>query len=286
MNEAVVESTPNEASAPVVAPVAPETPGSSVVQDRRDAVVPEGDAPEIPPAPDGEAKTEPTPDPVPKGVQKRIDRAVREKYEAQARAKMLEERIAQIEARQQPSAPVAPIEGMPTIDKFNNFDEYVTAKAEFIAKRHIEQAMSEGQRRQAEERQHASQVKLNAEWTKRVEKFTAEMPDFEEVITASTVPMTDPMQQTIKELDLGPKLAYHLANHPDEAAAIADMTPLRAIAALGRLEERLSKPAEKKTTSAPAPITPVGGTARVSKDPGDMSMAEFTRWRRSVIKAR
>jgi len=281
MNEAVVTST-SEAPAPT-----PAAEGAVVSIDRRDAVVPEGDAP--PPPAEGETKPEIKPeDPVPKGVQKRIDRAVRQKYEAEARAKMLEERLSQLEQRQQPPSQQqqrAP-DGMPTIDQFNNFDEYVTAKADFIAKRQIEQTLTEREQRQRTEHQSASQAKLDAEWTKRVEKATAEMPDFEDVVASSEAPMTEPMKRAIKESDIGPKLAYHLANNPDEAAAIAEMTPLGAIRAIGRLEERLSKPAEKKTTSAPAPLTPVGGSAKVSKDPGDMSMAEFTRWRRSVIKAR
>jgi hypothetical protein len=281
MDEAVVVSTPSEAPT-----AAPEDPVSTVIPDRRDAIVPEGDAPEIPPV-DGEAKPEEKHEPVPKGVQKRIDRAVRDKYEAQARTKMLEERLAQLEQRQPaPAAAARAPDGAPTIDQFNNFDEYVTAKADFIAKRTIEQTMGERDQRQAMERQATSQAKLDVEWNKRIEKATALLPDFEEVVSTSEAPMTDPMKAAIKESDLGPQLAYYLANNPDEAVAIADMTPLRAVSALGRLEERLSKPAEKKTTSAPAPIPPSGGKARVAKDPGDMSMDEFTRWRKSVIKAR
>lgn len=218
-----------------------------------------------------------------KGVQRRIDKITRQKYEAEARAKMLEERVAAMEARQA-SAPKD--DEMPTLGKYNNFDEYVAAKAEYISKKTIESTLTEREKRQAAEREATERTKTVESWNKRVEKATAEMPDFEEVITSSEVPMTGPMQQAIMESEAGPKLAYYLANHPNEASDIARMTPIGAIRTLGRIEERLSKPVEKKSTSAPEPLTPIGGKTKVSKDPSDMSQKEFEAWRKSIIKAR
>ena len=112
------------------------------------------------------------------------------------------------------------------------------------------------------------------------------MPDFEDVILSSTVPMTGAMQDAIMESEKGPQLAYYLVNHPDEASKIAVMSPRGAILALGRIEERLENPTAKKTTSAPPPLTPIGSSGKVAKAPEDMSQAEFEKWRRSIIKAR
>jgi hypothetical protein len=72
------------------------------------------------------------PEPLPHGVQKRIDRAVRQKYEAEAETKVLRERISQIEnsqrsqSRQQES-------GEPKLDQFDNIEDYVAAKAGWVA---------------------------------------------------------------------------------------------------------------------------------------------------------
>lgn len=231
------------------------------------------------PPPEPEKPAEPE---VPKGVQKRIDRAVRQKYEAEARAKMLEERLAALEQRSEPQR-AAPIkDSEPTIDKFDNFDDYVAAKAEYIAKRQIESTLSEREQRQAAEREAAARKQTADSWSSKVEKATADMPDFEDVLSSSDVPMTDVMQQAIMESEIGPKLAYYLATKPEEAIKIAQMAPIRAVAALGRLEERLEtqKPAVK-TTSAPPPIQPVGSRAAVSKDPGKMSDAEYAKWRKA-----
>ena len=222
-------------------------------------------------------------DPIPKGVQKRIDRAVRQKYEAEARAKMLEERVAAMESRQSAPQQQRPAnDGEPTIDKFDNFDEYVAAKAEYIAKKQIESTLTEREKHQRAAYEAAERTKTADSWNKRIAAATAEMPDFEEVLASSDVPMTAPMQQAIMESDIGPKLAYYLANNPDEAEKIAGMSPIGAIRTLGRIEERLAnaKP-EVKTTNAPPPLKPVGVKAVVTKDPGKMSDAEYEKWRKS-----
>lgn len=229
-----------------------------------------------------EAKTEEKhDDPIPKGVQKRIDRAVREKYEAQARTRMLEERLAALETRQV-SPPRQNDDSEPTIDKFDNFDQYVAAKAEYIAKKQIESTLTARDKHQSAEREATERTKTVESWNKRVAAITAEMPDFEEVITSSDVPMTQPMEQAILESEIGPKLAYYLANNPEEAEKIAAMSPIGAIRTLGRIEERLAtaKP-EVKPTNAPAPIKPLGSRATVAKDPGKMSDAEYEKWRKS-----
>lgn len=225
---------------------------------------------------------------IPKGVQKRIDRAVRAKYEAEARAKMLEERLSAIEQRQyQPAQQQrAPDDSEPTLDKFQNFDEYVAAKAEWIAARKIEQTLTERDKRQEAAREAAERSKTADSWNKRITQATAEMPDFEDVIASSDVPMTSAMQQAIMESDVGPRLAYYLAQNPDEAIKIAEMSPSRAIATLGRLEERLSSTPNKPVSSAPSPIKPVGSRATVGKDPDKMSTDEWLEWRQQQLKKR
>lgn len=223
-------------------------------------------------------------DPIPKGVQKRIDRAVREKYEAQAEAKMLKERLDRIEQNINQQQRVAnPIDNSePRIDNFDDFDKYVAAKAEWIASKKINETLQERERRIAEERVAAAHYKTVDSWNQKLEKATAELPDFEEVLSSSDVPMSDFMRDAIIDSDLGPKVAYWLANNPDEAKKIASMSPLATVKAIGRIEERLESQAKapKKPTGAPAPLKPVGGKASVQKDPGQMSDAEYLEWRK------
>lgn len=239
--------------------------------------------------PEPKAEEQPKPeekkeDPIPKGVQKRIDRAVREKYEAQAESKMLKERLDRIEQNlQRNQLPTKAIDNSePKIENFDDFDKYVAAKAEWIASKKINETLSERERRTAEERVATAHYKAVDGWNQRLAEATAEMPDFEEVVSSSDLPMSDFMRDAIIDSDLGPKVAYWLANNPDEAKKIASMSPLATVKAIGRIEERLESQAKapKKPTGAPAPLKPVGGKASVQKDPGQMSDAEYLEWRK------
>jgi len=254
---------------PVVAESAPE-PAATIP-----AEVPAAEAPK--PAEEADKHE------LPKGVQRRIDRAVRAKYEAEARTKVAEEELQRWrgESRQQ-----APENAEPTIDKFDNIEHYISAKAKWVANSEIRKAMEQTAHQTQAQQEHQYHAQVMQDWSVRLEQTTAELPDFEEVLSASTVPMSGAMERAILESEVGPKLAYWLAQNPKEAHEISQLPPTRAIARLGRIEERLTtaKPAAPRTTSAPPPVKPVGNTASVTKDPGKMSDAEYAKWRQSTRK--
>ena len=241
------------------------------------AVVPAtAETPETPPV---ETPT-PTP-PTAEELQKKFDRDAamqRRRYEKDLQAEReqrirLEERLAKAE----PARPTDP--GMPTIDKFDNFDEYVTAKAEYIAS----QTLSKHEQRQAAEKAQTAQQQTVEAWNKRV--AAAGIPDFHDVLAASDVPMTSIMQQAIMESENGPKLAYHLATNPADAERIAGMTPIGAVRALTLIEEGLKKPVA--VSKATPPITPVGSKATSIKSLLDVKdYDEFSKRRAAQIAKR
>ena len=254
-----VVSTP----VPVVEPPAPavETPPPAAV---------EPSAPVEPPAP-----------PTAEELQRKFDRdaaAQRRKYERDLQAEReqrirLEERLAKVAL-----APAAD-PGMPTIDKFDNFDEYVTAKAEYIASK----TLSEHEKRQQQEKAQAAQQQTVEAWNKRV--AAADIPDFHDVVAASDVPMTRVMQDAIMESENGPKLAYHLATNPADAERIAGMTPIGAVRALTLIEEGFKKPVA--VSKATPPISPVGSKATSIKSLLDVKdYDEFTKRRAAQIAKR
>jgi hypothetical protein len=74
------------------------------------------------------------------------------------------------------------------------------------------------------------------------------------------------MAETIQSSDVGPELAYYLGSNPKEADRISRMTPFSQAKEIGKIEAKLAdNPPVKRTTSAPAPISPV--TARSSGSP-------------------
>ena len=90
--------------------------------------------------------------------------------------------------------------------------------------------------------------------------------DFEQVAYNPKLPITNVMAETIQSSDIGPELAYYLGSNPKDAERISRMTPLGQAKEIGKIEAKLAaEPPVKKTTSAPAPISPV--TARSSGSP-------------------
>lgn len=238
-----------------------------------------------------EEKHEPKGEPLPKGVQRRIDRAVRQRYEAEARAKVAEERLQALErdryVPQQQQNRQSQDNSEPTIDKFENFDEYVAAKASWIAQKQIHEVLTAREQAQLERQQAQERDKFVSTWTERIAKATAEIPDFEDVIAASDVPMSENMRAAIMDSDVGTLVAYHLAKNPEEARKIASMTPLGQIRALGRIEAKLEAGQTPATVSSNAPPPPktVGGRSSVNRDPDKMSVDEWLKWRRGTLKS-
>ena len=98
------------------------------------------------------------------------------------------------------------------------------------------------------------------------EEARAKYDDFEQVAYNPKLPITNVMAETIQSSDIGPELAYYLGSNPKDAERISRMTPLGQAKEIGKIEAKLaSEPPVKRTTSAPAPITPV--TARTSSSP-------------------
>ena len=74
------------------------------------------------------------------------------------------------------------------------------------------------------------------------------------------------MAETIQSSDVGPEIAYYLGSNPKDADRISRMAPLAQAKEIGKIEAKLAlDPPVRKTTSAPAPISPV--TARASGAP-------------------
>ncbi len=142
-----------------------------------------------------------------------------------------------------------------TADQFESPEAYAEAMAyqkaeELIAKR--EAAKQQSQVLESyQEREEAAREKYD---------------DFEQVAYNPKLPITNVMAEAIQSSDIGPELAYFLGTNPKDAERISRMTPLAQAKEIGKIEAKLATdPPVKRTTSAPAPISPV--TARSSGSP-------------------
>jgi hypothetical protein len=211
-------------------------------------------------------------------TQARIDELTRQKHEA-AREAAYWRGLAESQRAAKETTQDRPT-GKPSADSYENHEDFVEALTDWK----LEQKLAEHDSRQ-QERAKAST------WQERATAARAEMPDFEEVMASSTAPMSHAMAEAIKESEMGPKVAYHLAMHPEEAARLANMSPTSAIREIGKIEATLSAakaapaPAPRVTT-APKPADPIGSGRSTAGDPGKMSQADYEEWRKTQLKQR
>lgn len=189
--------------------------------------------------------------PEPKGAGKRIDELTRYRREAERERDYWREMA--LRSNPQPvkaDEPAAPPQAskIPTLADFE-YDEskYQTALIEFTkaeARREAEAVLKAEREREAQERA----VKT---WTEKAAEFAKSKPDYAEKVNDPTLPISTPMVKAIQASEIGPEVAYHLAENRDLAAEIARLPADAAAFAIGRLEGRLL--AQKEASKAAAP---------------------------------
>ena len=172
----------------------------------------------------------------------------------------------------QAQAPRTPAE-LPPADQFESVDAY----AEALALRKAEELIRD---REAKRQQ---QEVLSA-YHDREEEVRSKYDDFEQVAYNPNLPITNVMAEAIQSSDIGPEVAYYLGTNPKEAERISKLTPYVQAKEIGKIEAKLAdNPPVKKTSSAPAPITPVtarttGSPAYDTTDPRSVSNTTTSQW--------
>jgi hypothetical protein len=206
-------------------------------------------------------------------LEKRFSKVTKRAQEAEARAEQLEARLREVEAKASPQtiAQTANVNDKPQANQFNDAFEYAEALAEWSAEKALrDRDVAEQQRKVEEERN-----KVYKSWTEKVDKAKKEMPDFNDVVSTSSVLISDAIKDAILESDVGPQIIYQLASDDDFAESITKMPATKALKEIYRLEakfeaELLEQPKkEAKTVSqskAPAPISPLKGGKSAGAD--------------------
>lgn len=216
--------------------------------------------------------------------QRRIDRKNADIAAARTEARLYKERLEQLEAMARPQQQRVP--GAPTLDQFDNFEDYMSARVAFEAERVVETRLGKVQQAEAQRKAQEAQSRVLTSWQDKQAAAADKYADFEEVVGESDAPVTQAMSQAIVESEAGADIAYYLAQHPDEAKRIAQLSPVRQIAEIGKLEAKASAPVVKRPTSTPPPINPIGTKAKAEKDPSQMTDSEFAQWRKRQIAQR
>lgn len=179
-----------------------------------------------------------------------------------------EQRKWEREQAQKAAAPAAPSE-LPPPDQFDSVETYAKAYAEQMLKERELQK----QRSEYVEAYHD-----------REEDARAKYDDFEQVAYNPNLRITTVMAETIQTSEVGPDVAYYLGSNPKEADRISRMPPILQAKEIGKIEAKLvSNPPVKKTSTAPAPISPVtarssGAPAYDTTDPRSIKTMTTSEW--------
>jgi len=268
---------------------APDTPPAPAADDQKaDAAQAEGQ-------PEGEAKeaqdseksdeTEQQQEQKKSRFQRRLERQKEGRIRAETEARMLREQLAALNGRKEQPQDA----GEPKRESFDDYESYIEAKATYNAKL-AARAEIEAERQQAKqqgerERSNASQEKIAQRWTTVEQEFSKTHKDYEAVVTPFVEDdlgtFSEVARLAIVESDLGPQVLYHLANNPEDADRLANLSPTQQVKELGRLELKLSIPAKDKS-KAPSPPSHERGNRNAAHGYSDnMSDAEYREWRKT-----
>jgi hypothetical protein len=194
---------------------------------------------------------------------------------------------------QQPAEPAGPPEPpvQPLPNQFDDYSDFEAADALYkqAERKYIVDAAKYEVRQEftTQTQQHQRQQTEAQIQTAFNQRLTAEAALDPDIITLANtfhlpgpnqVPLTGPMQDAIRESDIGPKLLRHFANNKNEAIRLAGMSPATQLREIGRIEAAIinkPQPVVKHVSAAPEPVKPLGGNGNVDIDDDKLPMSEY-----------
>lgn len=214
----------------------------------------------------------------PNRVQKRIDQVVREREQERREKEVLQRRIEELEK----GKPSDKSDKEPVEDDFETYDEYLDALDAYDNKQPSnEDKKSEPKQEEKEKPSELTDSQKTAMAVIKESVDSADKPeDFEAVALNPEVPVTGEMLEALAECEDPAKVMYHLGHNKDLAADIASGSPAQQMRAIAKLDLTVTSkpPKPTKTTNAPDPISPVGGSDAQQKSPAEMSQSEYEAW--------
>jgi hypothetical protein len=212
--------------------------------------------------------------------QKAIEKATKALEE---KNRKLEERLAALENKGDEKKSAKLEEKQPELPKTPKREDYKT-DAEFeeamfdhrYQLRRAKEQQEEARKRQEEtQKQTEARLKQNFEnYQSQVAAFKEEHDDWDEVVDQS-IPIHESVYLAIQEQENGAQVTYYLGKHPAYATSLAVMSPLSAVAEIGRLVDRLKagtpepgtktvEPKKPAPKPIPEPVRPLSASATSS----------------------
>lgn len=244
-------------------------------------------------------------------LQERLDALTRERGDALS---LYHGTLAKLEAanaelaRARSPQPAAPGSEEPTLDSFlsagKTYEHWLDARIEWRARQIADATAQQTLQAERVRAEQAAQARVfheaQASFPQRVEAAKQKFPDYDDVVANNeSVRLSPVMQDIALRSPQGAEIMYWLGTHPQEANEIGAMTasyPPQAYPLVERyLTSQLAGAGAPRTgaqavvpsSSAPAPITPVGGGSTQSTSPLDEApLGDYIRRRTAEISRR
>jgi Bacteriophage, scaffolding protein len=217
----------------------------------------------------------------PNGRVRRIDRLTRENEQLKQKLAALEPpKPAQAEPPKQDEL------GKPKLRDFETLEAYQEALTDW--KLDQREAAKKAEAAQAEVR--IAEEKAQAGWKASEKAARAAHADYDDIVESVKPPegISIPViRQALLEEESGAELLYYLGTHPDEFKSIAEMQPIAAVKAIGKLSAKLSPPSDGKpqpkvsnAPKPPAPLTRPAGNSKKDILDENFARADYRTWER------
>ena len=211
------------------------------------------------------------------GVQKRINKVVKEREDAKRENEALQKRIKELEGNNSDQDVKEPVES-----DFDTYDQYLDALDKYDSTAETKEPAKDSENDKQKDTSTDNTLTDSQRSAMEVIRETIgsaenKPSDFEAIALNPEVPITGEMLEALAECDDPAKVMYHLGKNKDTAESIANKSPAQQMREIAKLDltVKVSPPKPVKTTNAPDPISPVNGSEQQTKSDSEMSFAEF-----------
>lgn len=208
-----------------------------------------------------------------KGLEKRFSQLTDARRKAEEEAAYWK---AKAQGEPQKETPAQAQPDKPKFTDYNDLEAYTDAVTDWKLEKFVQK-----------QEQATQQKTVKETFFERRDSFAAKTDDFAEMMAALKEP-SQHIAEAILYSDVPGEILYELAQDPDEVDRLNSLPPHRALIELGKLEAKFASKPEaktqaKKASSAPAPVTPIKGSAKSTKSPEEMTDREYIDWRNRTV---
>ena len=194
------------------------------------------------------------------GFQKRISELTREKHDALRRVEAAEDRerrlLALIETNRGGQAPQQDDDTEPTSDRFNRYEDFVAARAEWRAEQKVKATLGAYQQQVGAKDQENNRLERARNFAAEAKQQGKAIQGFDAAlqrVQAEDFPMTPAMGEYLLDAENKAAVVKYLTDDEDAAFRISRLQPIAQVKELAKLDARFSAKPKPKTSSAPPP---------------------------------